>query len=150
MSNTKFGYLKATVGKNKYGYVCIALQIPPKGTKPIDCKAGFSFCSPSDLFNKKIARKIAEGRLYVWKDNYIVKGFNPRLRFTFIPEKEPFSIIDVFIKALAILIFDNTVPKWLLKAAKESNIVFGLSETRSPKIGISLNNTGIVYKVEYK
>lgn len=48
------------------GRVCLALRRPGKDrdkTQPATYRAAFSFCHPSDQFDKRVARQIASGRL---------------------------------------------------------------------------------------
>lgn len=117
------GYLSSRyLGKLDYnckvkGRVCIQIQRPPKN-QPGSQKylVSYSFCSPEDNFNRKIARKIAAGR--------------EKLE---IVTQTPAKVNDVSKMAIDIL-FDQsttnsrgfkevgsyTLPKWLTETKRDS------------------------------
>jgi hypothetical protein len=107
-TNIRFGYFRVSTNRGP-GYICIAMTRPPKGTQGELCHLGISFCSPKDCFNKKMARQIAEGRLF----------------------KNPLTIEDIpgpssqnMRTALQIALKDSA-PSWAKKTA--SRIYFGLN-----------------------
>ena len=60
----RIGYFQAKgSSQNSTGYICAALRRPPKGSESTEYHCAFSFCSPNDVFIKKLAREIAFGRL---------------------------------------------------------------------------------------
>lgn len=61
MSDIIYGYFKVPTKKGD-GFVCIRVDRPPKGHSG-NCKASFSFCSPSDQFSRPLARRIANCRM---------------------------------------------------------------------------------------
>ena len=65
----RFGYLepkylsKLDFVSNVNGRVCVRIERPPINTVGTqDYKVSFAFCSPSDQFSRKLARKISSGR----------------------------------------------------------------------------------------
>ena len=68
----RFGYLepkwlsKLDFVSNVNGRVCVRIERPPMNTVGVhDYKVSFAFCSPSDQFNRKLARKISSGKTQI-------------------------------------------------------------------------------------
>lgn len=111
---TKFGYFVAK-NNGSTGFVTVAMTRPPKEDQEQNHKVSFSFCTPSKkwAFQKKIGRTVAEGRL---KSGQII---DVSVRGT---------IPDVMKAALNKAIDEKSVPSWVIKAAKNKTLVYGLSE----------------------
>lgn len=91
-----FGYFKVPTDGGD-GMVCVALKRPPRGSESREYFAAFSFCSPEDNFNSKIARTITLNRLA--NDGRVIQfsASSDKLR-------------DVFVQALKLAI-DTERPK---------------------------------------
>jgi len=112
MSN-KIGYFQVKT-KNGTGYICVAMDRPPKDTTTLHT-AAFSFCSPKDSFDKAMARKIAEGRLAITRHYFV--------SFNFIgPTKDAMKM------ALRCASETNMLPSWVRKPLESGNILFGLTD----------------------
>lgn len=137
----RIGYFQAKgYASNDTGYICVALKRPPKGSKSKDYSCAFSFCSPEDVFNKKLARKIALSRLF---KEYRVENKSKICHFTSSAD----NLTEVFIEGMKYAV-DNSidirkyrkqiqrgefqpspkdmsyVPLW----AKNRNLTFGLTQ----------------------
>ena len=117
MSNVKSGYIRV-VTNSGVGYICVAVDMQPKGVAG-EYKAAFSFCSPKDKFNRKIAYRMARGRLSVWNENET----SPLVRWIGSTQ----SISAGFLVALDVAIKDGRVPGWVARAVRSHKISFGLN-----------------------
>jgi hypothetical protein len=116
--NVKYGYFQAETPSGM-GYICVALTRPAKGMFG-DCSAGFSFYSPKEnvSFSKELARKVAVGRL-----NTLGREKSRSISF------EPTNtcqLMNLFVRALEEGIFNNLVPSWVLRAARNNKLFLGL------------------------
>lgn len=106
--NIRFGYFQAKTIDGT-GYICVALYRPPKGSSE-EHRAGFSFCSPKDFFNKSLARKIAVGRL----ENGCDVSF-----------KSTASTKEACVEALR---YARRIPSWVVRAIKKQGLIVGLTQ----------------------
>lgn len=93
---------KLDAGFKTTGRVCLALRRPGKDrdkTKPATYRAAFSFCHPSDQFDKGVARRIASGRLH---------SSQPKNSFEFSMPGDA-SLVDVIKKAYELALDDTRV-----------------------------------------
>jgi len=104
MSDVIYGYYKLEKENENNGHLCVRLDRPPKGIDGV-YKATFAFCSPEDIFSKKIARKIADGRMATER-----KG----KRIIFRSEKKDAG--SLFSKALLLVQSSDDIhkPRWLV------------------------------------
>ena len=120
MDKIRFGYFQAVTPRGT-GYICVALRRPTKELNETEPHhAAFSFCSPKDRFNKKLARMIATNRLEFSKKldcNWFVEFF------TTAPNNKLATI-----KALESAIKKGRVPRWVDVAADRNKITVGLTQ----------------------
>lgn len=102
----KFGYIP----KNRYGFVCVRTQRPPKDHNGPDFeyRVSYSFCSPEDNFNRRVARKIADDRSKTERKNCVAT-----FRF-----KERKKLGDVVQSALNMVCKKNNVLDEVIKNEK--------------------------------
>lgn len=134
--NIKICYFQAHTNDG-VGYVCVALQRPPREAKDDDrvYTAGFSFCSPKDSkhFSKSKARTIALSRL---------KG-NSKSTIELRPEvpEDTLKLNDIFNDVLLLATTTRVekqtkegkgqftiAPNWLVRAWDAERVDFGLRQ----------------------
>ena len=99
--NIRYAYFRvgSTQG-NRGGFVCSAILLPPKGSTE-DIQVAFSFCSPKDNFQKRVARQLAYARLDSGK--------------TFPVKNEKAYLHDIAIEGLC----QSDTPRWLDNAFRD-------------------------------
>lgn len=121
----KFGYFQVHTPQG-IGYVCIALFRPAKDSEE-QHKAGFSFCSPKDKFNKSVARSMATGRLLLGSE------YKYTIEFKSTAPNNKLAMLD----ALHFAIQNDILPGWFAKSVKspDSNrkVIIGLTQW-TPKL----------------
>ena len=119
--DVRYGYFRVSVGNKRYGYITVALIRPPKDRSHNQYNAGFSFCSPNDVFKKSLGRTIATGRL-ADRDNIRTSWCN--LRFN----SKTNVLTTAFTLALEEAVQSDIAPGWVVRAYKRGDIKFGLSQ----------------------
>lgn len=131
MNKVRFGYFRVKTA-NGIGYACLALIRAEKDSGG-NCKVGVSFCSPKDKFNKKMARKIAFGRLQAVPVEF---------------KDIPGSIFKDMYTALKHYVSTEKAPGWF---SKQKEMVFlGLNDNSTHYVNLSLTNPVPVRLLTYE